>query len=883
MPPETTNTEKTIPEKINITDIDANEVQKINSEFSDKPRETIKNLKQIIDGIDKEEKEELAAKIVEGINTCNADGGNDFDTIENIAHFLTLLENIKTLDPKIDQITEGVDNPYNTIKQTLETKKTTLEQEKSQNKLQEVWLKSFQDILNEPNNTPDLLLQNGKKLFEKNSVAYNTLFDETQRNNLTETQKDNLKKIILTYALWWKDIYEKIWDKNTYIIPKSLNEWRFKTNEPKYLDWTKIIQIPQKDIIGDIWGTKVYEIYFWTTDQLHQARTDKTILTKSEKNDETKWFNMLDVKTREIIKIENTSPAQYELWKTLPIDKIIANLDEAWSYTAFKVFLDKADPRYLQQNFATILSQIQTIHNIQEDNKTDKYEWKNEKINGYYKVIAEKVVDLAKKWDKNTLQTYLKFVEQNPSYLWLDGQNRIDTRNIVAKRWDANILHSQWNDQLKALYIKIKMQIDPNGTKKEILEQVDDVMNKFFEQYGDIIAQVVDLFGGKETFMKYLPDNLKEKFKKKFKEKFQMSELQAKNFDEINKSFDNTIDKTPQKDATTAIEWLQKDNTEKGKIKTSLIQEENFSKLSPNLVANVIKEYNKKPKDNVKIEASDFIVVDAKGKPEKVKPWTDTWRDVIINKLLDTWSTLRNTIKTAHNEIATNATKEFEKSDKSVYTMDINGSSVDKGIKSYRDVATYISAYVTTWWQPPFRQVIAENDIVETQTSHKSSKKIEQPEKTPEQKHGETITTINKIIESGKYKNWSADVDFPTNYDGKNNPEYEKSIIIPINDIFKADKLAGENTYFAETAKNIDKLAALKEKPQVLKDLLTYKAKDKPELIDIAKLFMNEANPATLETKVKIEKNTDGNILVQISDKKKFTIKPGPTFEIPTA
>jgi hypothetical protein len=134
----------TIETKIDISDIDANEAQKINDQFSNNPKETIKNLQQIIDGSDKTKKKELAAKIIQGISTCKTDNGNDFDTIQNINQFLTLLNNLKSLDPNIEKVDEkNHENTYSELKTKYSELKTELEDkkkelEKKQNKEEEL-------------------------------------------------------------------------------------------------------------------------------------------------------------------------------------------------------------------------------------------------------------------------------------------------------------------------------------------------------------------------------------------------------------------------------------------------------------------------------------------------------------------------------------------------------------------------------------------------------------------------------------------------------------------------------------------------------------------------------------------------------------------------
>jgi hypothetical protein len=725
---------------------------------------------------------------------------------------------------------------------------------------------SLEQILNAPNQTRDQLLKNGKLIFEENSAAYNKLFETGAIDTLTWPQQENLKNIILTYALWGVNIFatdDK--GKKLYTIPEKIDQTWFKTEDAKYMSWTQIIQIPQKNIIGIAGWEKVYEIYFWTIDQLHAARTKKT--------------------TDENNKILHEKTLQPN-WEPKAIQGIISWLDEAWSYKAFRAFLDNldnADPKYLANNFGTLLPEIQKSH---IDNGKEQLEWARSKIDGYYRVIAEKVVDLAEKWDKNTLQTYLQYIKATPSYLWNDSPTRIQTWNIVAERGDKNILKSTnpADTELHNLYTETKTQLE-NRTKKDILTQLDDNFELFMERYGAAIALIVDFFWWKGTFMKMLPSAMRHKFIEKFKESNKMSEWQIKNFNIIQTSF-KEISGTPiGKPAEDIIKDTKEHPETLSTIKVWL--EKNFTVISPSLIIKTIKDYNKKqPSDETKLKPEDFVMFDEKWVAISTK--NAAWKEKIIEELLGS-DTMRKNIIEANKHVVANAKfdlrtdNEVEKwKGKDKENQDINGSKEPKGIGSYADVAIYIAAYAATGGTPPYHHVISENDTIKTSTAH-TEKKIESTEtpKTKEQLHIEELKNINDMITEGKYKNTETEsVDFPTDYNWTDYPQYEENIIKPLSSLFSNNKPddSQPDTLFTYTTKNITELSALQSNPQVLKDLITYTA-NKPE---------NKEQKTTIEkiatdiTAIKeIKKQDDWNILVQIDDNKKMIIKPGPTFELP--
>jgi len=142
---QTENTENTQAEKIDIQDgISPEEAEKMNQAFSNKPKQTINNLKQIIKSDEKKiDKKELTQSILTGINNCDS----HFDTQENINNFLTLLDNLKSLDPTIDNTIEG-ENPYNILKQTLEDKKTALEQNKQKEANETAIITKIETLIN---------------------------------------------------------------------------------------------------------------------------------------------------------------------------------------------------------------------------------------------------------------------------------------------------------------------------------------------------------------------------------------------------------------------------------------------------------------------------------------------------------------------------------------------------------------------------------------------------------------------------------------------------------------------------------------------------------------------------------------------------------------
>lgn len=866
------------------------------------------------------------------IPLVNKEKPNDLSQ-ENIKQYIGLMQidnNMNWLDyEKINTYIENLENPteeerndlLELIKQAKRLQPTdakkydlltaqlnqlgTHEQSEKNN---ETWLDQLKTILNLPNQTQEQLLANGTNLFEKNRAAFDVLFSEENQKKLTPEQKITLRNIIIKYMLGEKvDINEKItldekddnWKniiKNKYILP-DLNNISFIINDQKYTQWTKIIQINPSEIqvvnkqweINSLWKSqdKSYEIFFWTTQQLHDARAEKTKennykVSITEITDKQKiWPDgnpILDDKGNPVYEVESSSTDLSKLWNPIDIATFIKYADEAWSYSTFRDVLNlPSTPKdYLANNMQSILETIRT-ENKEKDGEDDK-------INGYYNVLANHVAKLARGGDLATLKIYLSFVKDNTSYLGTDSASKIATRNVIGRFGDTynRDPNNPEHKELQSLLLTAKAQIDPN-IKKDIITQIEDGVGAFMEQYWSAIATIVDFFWGKWAFMKMIPAAMREKFMEKFKEANQMTEEQKRNFEDIDKSFawvnadknreTESFKGKPKEKAKEIINTLKNqtwDNSDKSKIKSWL--ENNFTKLSPWLISNIIREYNKKHKDTP-IQADTILVSDKKWLPVAIKETEDKTK--IIEELLNSESTMRKSIAVAHSHMIENSNYNFSTEDKQMEDENINGTQEYKWIQSFRDVATYIAVYSATGWKPPYNYAISENNI-----STETNPRIEKPTTpilTPEQQAEKTLKdSIKKITEEIKKPESESIIPKAFNVDDikttdNPNKKYFNEIISPLNELLSEKNIdtSSSKTKFAVTADNKGLLESIKNKPQVLKDLITY---------------INPTNKDSLNKSIEsvttlkdITKDTNGNILVNIDDKKKITIKAGPT------
>ena len=739
-----------------------------------------------------------------------------------------------------------------------------------------IWFEQLQTILNSPN-TDEYIQKNWPILFEQNSLAYNALFDSNNLEEIwrNENQKKNLIDLLETYSSIWEKDENGNYKYDPYSIDfDDIKSYTQTTTEKdtRYKKGINVIRIPVKINLGpDIGKPKELEIFFWTTQQLHDARAEKT---KSLPEAKEKSLQKLTLATDKM---------------PLPINTIITNLDEAWSYSAFRDFLNIADKDYLANNMQSILEAIRT-ENEKKDDPDDK-------INGYYNVLANHVAKLARGGDLATLKIYLSFVKDNTSYLGTDSASKIATRNVIGRFGDTynRDPNNPEHKELQSLLLTAKAQIDPN-IKKDIITQIEDGVGAFMEQYWSAIATIVDFFWGKWAFMKMIPAAMREKFMEKFKETNQMTEEQKRNFEDIDKSFawvnadknreTEAFKGKPKEKAKEIINTLKNqtwDNSDKTKIKSWL--ENNFTKLSPWLVGNIIREYNKKHKDTP-IQADTILVSDKKWLPVAIKETEDKTK--IIEELLNSESTMRKSIDVAHSRIIENSSYNFSTEDKQMEDENINGTQEYKWIQSFRDVATYIAVYSATGWKPPYNYAISENNI-STETNPRIEKPTTPP-LTPEQQAEKTLNdSLKKAsdeITTGNIIPAEFDVAKTTKMNDPNKVYFE-TIIDPIGTGLSSEEIIKGKSKFEITVSNPDIINALEKKPQVFKDIITYMKEahtihddiiynnttmDTDKLDNIIKFFDNNTIDITVA-------NDKKSMEVKSADNKKLTIKPGPIFE----
>lgn len=825
----------------------------------------------------------------------------------NYASIKTYVDNITTLDTEhkwdllvllneAKKLRPTDTTEYDLLIQSINKTPTKESQEKTDKTIE----KDAMDIIKEKPS-----IETAKKLFDtaENRVITNKIL-ETVKNNRTNLSPDYQKNITDIIKLYIQGQYPEI---SSSIVeddmPKIVKTGKDLPHRPETYNGLPVYLV-QIEKPGN--PVTYIEIFPWTEKDIHSARSQKlefnnfkSNLSFSEydvikyKKDEN-WKDIIDesqttYKTIEEKDIDLTNISDKESFK-----KFMRHAHEQWSYEAFAKIIKKNSniQKYITENLETVLADVKNNHEyIKNQNKK---EVSQDQINGYYRVIAETIVNTGDKW---IVKAYLTYIKSNPSYLG-DGQSRIDTRNIVGKRGDENILKSTdpADKELQNLFLLIKTQIDPQKAKGDILEQIDDNLELFMDKFGPAIAMVVDFFWWKWAFMKMIPSAaMREKFMERFKESNQMSADQIKNFNTIHNAFNN-IDKNPiqwsdgnPETPENIIEATKKHKKTQEELEKQLKNNKNFAALSPYLVANIIKEHNKKPWDPI-LKVEDFVLFDEKWLPKTTKESdNDTGKELIIKKLLDPASSMRKSILTANKNAINNAwfdlrtQNEIDKwQGKDKENVDINGSKKPKWIGSFADVATYIAAYVTTAWKPPYNQVISENDIVKTGARHKkSSSEISNNTQEKNKEETEFTTKLNSIKDNIiNNTNKIIPDKFEISKTDSDHKPYVEGILDPLYKAFWVDKVNDKKS-FSLTAENKDLLDALQSKPQVLKDLITYTAAtQKTTIEDIAKLLNKDAT--SLENIHKIEA-TDKGIVVTINDTKKFTINEWPKFEQLTA
>ena len=363
------------------------------------------------------------------------------------------------------------------------------------------------------------------------------------------------------------------------------------------------------------------------------------------------------------------------------------------SYISFGNILKEQESSYLKNNMGTILKEVGEVNKEGKDNFVIK-------LNGYYKVIAEQVKDITAKnpSDLSTLKVWLTFIQSNTAYLGVDKESRRSTRNSIGKWADENAttINTFDNTEIKRLLTSCTAQVTESADKTDIISTLEKGLDQFIDKYGAVLAKVVDLFGGKGTFMRMMPEFMRDKFLAKFKESNQMTAKQEKDYEVIdgamfanpNISKEKLVQKGPdgkeidEKDddrATRIIKMFKNEGAE-DKTATNTILTKNFDKFNPLLVANIIQEYNKKHTD-APLQENNYISFDANHKPlaiNKDNQGKTVDGSAVVNALLDPSNSMWSTILATHNTILENSTFNFPTKEKAVDPENINGSKEEK-------------------------------------------------------------------------------------------------------------------------------------------------------------------------------------------------------------
>lgn len=316
----------------------------------------------------------------------------------------------------------------------------------------------------------------GEWLFENNKLAYDQLFDEKIRTELSPAEQKNLTKIIFAYL-------DQDFSENN-----SLNDLDFKTikkwEKSSYPEGTNIITLKADPSV---------QIAFGSYDHVQELKTNivpDTEITRFKdvlKNKpETIFLELANNGSYMLLKkILNSYTDQSEkisILNTLINKDVIGSIKDA----AGKALPDSKDPNFENQKLLTKQSSVQ-----QE---------------GYINVIRDQVG-----WVLNTVtklgeaspavdlfQSYIKQCEKNPTYLGSDIQTRMDNHNnLVGIR--KTLLDKDQNYTMKISTLTTdQLKGDPYALRdKNINTMIQNLYKGWLKEYNEkygIKAQLEWLF-----------------------------------------------------------------------------------------------------------------------------------------------------------------------------------------------------------------------------------------------------------------------------------------------------------------------------------------------------------------------------------------------------
>ncbi len=512
------------------------------------------------------------------------------------------------------------------------------------------------DILNSLlNATPSREIADN--LFEKNQTARNALLMKNRKqDDINKTQEQqNFEKLLKFY-----------WGNKQEVESYEVKNYDTKNN-PKY----KYIQVKFKEIPAvekdettkqkavEAAKERTEDIMFWSsTDVLHTARSE---VYEGVRND------------------------------SATIEDNIKELDGNGSYREFEDIL------WWQKDPANFLSGLLGKWLLEEINKYESPSDKEPKINGYYGVILDYIVNTQNELLLNTyLNNVIVWDAINLKYLWTTPKDQIENFNKIVDKNTWNINKTSDNGKLLE---RIRAQL-ANVDKQTFQETLSKGLDSLIETFGPMLFSVLKMFGmGKRSLLKMFGKWYEKKINEIYKKEYELSEEQISSINNIVKS---KTTKGLNFLETGFMEWVTErpetgEDMEKAfesKKKTYvdlMIDEWYYKNISVNVLKKWLDIHNKKYNTQTNINDIVTITTDTTTKKQAISEIKGDFRWV-IKSILNNDTTRENIAKSNH-EIKTETTDKKE-----IWTrMNEQGVAIGKEtykylIQSEQDIARYLTA-----------------------------------------------------------------------------------------------------------------------------------------------------------------------------------------------
>lgn len=486
---------------------------------------------------------------------------------------------------------------------------------------------------------------------------------------------ENAKNLFWDNGKWENNKREKTWEA----LKKNTNNNKFEINKESKIDNTKNLSKEQLErnfeklvsIYAEKSDTKTTNIQVLTNTKgklyikvWYEDKTYKDIMFGDDPN------IIHEARASELTQEQLTEYAtkfKNNMKETIQNDSK-ESMDKNGAHRTLKILLDKG-----LVNFDDIFKNKD--NNILQE--IDKKNWQEDEVkNWYYTVINDYVVGKADKWKWNIimLKRYLEVVNKdNIKYLGTETKTQINNYNKLAQtvtETDANGItktRSEFNDPVTGKEILDTIRWLQDQFKEQSPQNIQDIIKqsweKFRNQYGDIIVEILEFFGGKGFAKNLLGKYYGEyetRINEKYAKKYSLSKEQKDAVKELTKNIKN--DKKLFEEASkrpSAEEFKEKfDTINKKDSFTKNITNEQFKHMDTKVMSKAIATHNKKYEGDKaeQIDPKDYFVTNSKWWLELNTNIQADQQKKMVNMIIDD-DTTRKSITTANKKIMWEATK----------------------------------------------------------------------------------------------------------------------------------------------------------------------------------------------------------------------------------